>query len=121
MSLKSENALLLRYAHQFYQSQFSSIQTETFMQDGILANLQQLHRSAHDALEYVFNQLEQSISRGRLLILMENVVQSISTLAKYCEQSADDESVSNFLEHCSELCYFISQSFENYPSLCDLL
>ena len=53
-NLKNENNLLLKYAQQFYQSQFSSIQTDPFMQEGgILSNLNLLQKAAQEALEYV--------------------------------------------------------------------
>ena len=50
--------------------------------------------------------------------MMEQVVSVISQLAK---QSDDAEQQSQFLEHCSELCFLISQSFEDFQNLVELL
>jgi len=54
---------------------------------------------------------------------MEHVVSAISALAKQNDQFEQNEveSMNFFLEHCSELCFLVSQSFEDRQNLIDYL
>ena len=121
-TLKQENTFLARHANQSLQSLIGSIQTiEKSSVDPLAYNLEQLQFCVRQSLNYVINQNQHGFSLGKILILMENVVKAISGLSKYCDPNKDDDSFAQFLEICSEICYYISQNFEDSNNLVDLL